>query len=701
MPTLIALLQIAWWPGLPLLRGAALAPEWAGVAGVVALVTAMLLGWRHRRPALVALALEVLFSAGFWILPKEPHLLEPGDALMPAIVAMIVALFHVGAYHTRRTTALVIVGVLTFEAVETGVMEGFGGNVVVTPLLAAGVCSLAAALGYRRARRMREHTAAAGSHPRYWRRDRSATAEQVAQAWQAGSEAVSIERRRLVRELHDEAAHYLTSIVINASAAEVLGAERPDLRDQALKLATSTSRDAHTALNRLVDTLPFEGWPDAPTTDLATLVDDFRQLGQPVIADLPATAPQAAPAAAAYGIAREALTNILRYAPGGTVRLRFSYAGSEAELTVEDDGGDPDTSARTGLGSGRGVQGMRERAQILGGRLEAGPRPDGGWRVHAVLPFSGSTPTDAAVRAKLRWRLAVPTWSSVSRGVGRLLIPFAGPLVLSAALVSEFPPAAVTPTFLALLAHAAPLLLRRRHPWPAFAMVALTSWLGPLLIVTDLAPAESSGQFACLLMVELQAVYVLGSWGRPPALTWLGAVAAAVWSGAVLMVLVELDPAFTGEAGADQWTQQAMVGGVVALMAATLLFPPMFLIWLTGYAAWRRKRRRARDDGAIEAVRVRSAELARDERYRFAAGLRDVVLKHVAAIQSAAERDDLTAVVTSARRALAAMRVLLTRLGRDTAEPRAPALPAPGPASGDTLVTGTHPPAAARASPGS
>jgi signal transduction histidine kinase len=641
-PTLIGLLQFAWWPGWPLLDGAPPAPVPAGVAGAVALATTVLLGRRRHRPALVALALDVVLTAGDWILPEE--------ALLIAAVAMLVALFHVGAHHTGRTTALVILGLVLFDAAETGVRAGLGADLLAIVLLAPCFYGLAAAFGHHRARRAREHP----GPRRFWRRDRSATAEQVAEAWQAGSEAVAAERRRLVRELHDEAAHHLTSIVINAAAAEALGATRPDLRDRALEIAISSSRDTYTALSRLVDTLPFESRPDAAATDLATLVEDFHQLGQPIVADLPATAPPAGTAAAAYGIAREALTNIIRYAPGGTVRLRLSYAEDQAELTVDDDGGDRDTPARTGLGSGRGIRGMRERAEIIGGRLVAGPRPDGGWRVHAILPDSdGTAGDDPAERQARRWQ------------PGRLLVPFAAPLLVAATVASELPRAARIPALLVLLVHASPLLLRRRRPWPAFALVTLSLWLGPLLIATGVTPAGSSGVLACLLVVEVQAVYALGSWGRPPGLTWLGAVVAAASSGALLMVLTRTTLGFAEQDGDYPWWARALVDGLVAAMAAAVLFLPLLLIWLAGYAAWRRKQRRARDDSTIEAVRARSGELARDERYQFAAGLRDIVLKHVVVVRAAAERGDLTAVVPAARQALAAMRILLAGLGRD------------------------------------
>ncbi len=81
---------------------------------------------------------------------------------------------------------------------------------------------------------------------------------------------------------------------------------------------------------------------------------------------------------------QEALTNVVRHSGSRTARVRVAYGSGRLELTVDDDG--PATGTEAG-GTGNGLAGMRERAAALGGTIEAGTRPDGGFRVHAVLPL--------------------------------------------------------------------------------------------------------------------------------------------------------------------------------------------------------------------------------------------------------------------------------------------------------------------------
>ncbi|GIE97209.1 hypothetical protein [Paractinoplanes rishiriensis] len=117
-------------------------------------------------------------------------------------------------------------------------------------------------------------------------------------------------------------AHQLTSIVITVSAAEAAGR-----RDEALEFATRTGRETLTALYELFSAMPPDTLPAPGSSGLVGLVDGFQHLGQSVIAEVPVEEPPPAVTEAVFSIAREALTNTLRYAPGGTVRLAGRAAG--------------------------------------------------------------------------------------------------------------------------------------------------------------------------------------------------------------------------------------------------------------------------------------------------------------------------------------------------------------------------------------
>jgi signal transduction histidine kinase len=92
---------------------------------------------------------------------------------------------------------------------------------------------------------------------------------------------------------------------------------------------------------------------------------------------------------AAYRVVQEALTNVLRHAPAATTAVRIAYRVDDLLLEVTDDGAALTARESGGeRGSGRGLLGLRERVAIYGGSLEAGPQPDGGWRVRATIPLA-------------------------------------------------------------------------------------------------------------------------------------------------------------------------------------------------------------------------------------------------------------------------------------------------------------------------
>ncbi|GIE94118.1 hypothetical protein Ari01nite_15830 [Paractinoplanes rishiriensis] len=646
MPGLLAAAQFAAWPGLPLLRGEPPATLPAIAVSVTVLLTAAALGWRRRRPVAVTVVVAAGIALGTWAAPAEQQFFVPGDALLPFSLASFVAMFGVAARCGRRTTAYTLLGLVALQAAltaaDTGVTSDFPLEVLTGLILYGGV----AAWGRLRGR---------------WIRDRAAAARRLAEARRSEAEAATAERHRLARELHDVTAHHLTSIVVNASAAEMVGDQRPELRPQAVDFARRTGRDTLAALHRLVEILPFDEPRAEAAPGLASLAEDFRGLGQPIGIQLPSSDPPPALAAAAYGIAREALTNTLRYAPGGPVTLLLRYAGEQAELVIDDAGPRDGTAPATGLGGGRGVTGMRERAAALGGTLTAGPRDDGaGWRVRAVLPLTaGDTPAGRFTLSPLVLDLGVLLLV--------LLLPLAGLAV--AVEDGDVEPAAATLILLAQIAHGVPLMWRRTRPWTVLAAVIATAWLGPLLVAADVTPPDGSWLFLFSATAEFVAVAAVASRGARPPLAWLGALAAAGSSGLAVGTLLALEPPTPTEEG-PIFRIAAMV--LVAMVVAVLLAVPMTASVLIGAAARRRRdRRRDREEGGVHAALANAAFHAGIERARVAAGLRDAVLRHAADVPAAAERADLPGVVTAARQALSAMRALLDGLAAPPVAPPA------------------------------
>jgi signal transduction histidine kinase len=207
---------------------------------------------------------------------------------------------------------------------------------------------------------------------------------------------VAEERLRIARDLHDLLAHSITLIGVQTSvAAHVLAAD-PERLDRetvakALDDIAETCRTARGELRTTLEVLREHGPQDTrgplPGLDgLPDLVAAARLAGARVEQDLRVRAdPPPAVGAAAYRIVQEALTNAVRHAgPAPAVRLRLYDEPGALRVSVTDDG----TGPLPGGTPGFGLVGMRERARSVGGTLDAGPRPDGGFEVTAALPLA-------------------------------------------------------------------------------------------------------------------------------------------------------------------------------------------------------------------------------------------------------------------------------------------------------------------------
>ncbi|WP_031020565.1 sensor histidine kinase [Streptomyces sp. NRRL S-1314] len=217
------------------------------------------------------------------------------------------------------------------------------------------------------------------------RSTRIAEAERRAQV---AAQTRAAERARIARELHDVVTHHVTAMVVQAEAARYLAAA-PERLDEALTAVTDTGRRAVADLRHLLDLLNpdhGEGSRTPPAGRLLTLVEQTRRAGQPVEFTEQGT-PAAATGSAdlvAYRVVQEALTNALKYAHGQATSVLVRHSGRDITVEVGTDG--PGTRAVASPGGGRGLAGLRERVDVLGGEFEAGPRPGGGFAVRARIP---------------------------------------------------------------------------------------------------------------------------------------------------------------------------------------------------------------------------------------------------------------------------------------------------------------------------
>ncbi|WNB86168.1 histidine kinase [Cellulomonas sp. ATA003] len=210
---------------------------------------------------------------------------------------------------------------------------------------------------------------------------------------QSAALARAAERAHIAREMHDVVAHSLSVMVALADGADAAFERAPAGSRDAVRQVARTGRSALADMQRVLGALgpgaDHEDHGVAPTeVDLSTVVHRFGTAGMPVTATgLDTTLPDdTSVRLAVTRILGEALTNVLRHAPGAaSVEVAVRRTPDTVEVEVVDSGG---TRTGDGPGTGRGLVGMRERAALLGGYVEAEPRAGGGWRVRAVLPSS-------------------------------------------------------------------------------------------------------------------------------------------------------------------------------------------------------------------------------------------------------------------------------------------------------------------------
>lgn len=219
-------------------------------------------------------------------------------------------------------------------------------------------------------------------------------AEAESEREESARRAVAEERARIARELHDVVAHQMTVMTIQAEGARRVADGADPRVIEALDTIKATGHSALAEMRRLVGLLRENetGSPELaplPTLDdLGPLVEQVRSTGVPVDLTVEGASRPLAEGVglSAYRIVQESLTNAVRHGgPNVSADVAVSYGDDGLDVLVLDTG--RGAAATSGNGGGHGLVGMRERVAVLGGSFEAGPRPGGGYRVHASIPY--------------------------------------------------------------------------------------------------------------------------------------------------------------------------------------------------------------------------------------------------------------------------------------------------------------------------
>jgi signal transduction histidine kinase len=348
-------------------------------AGAAALVSAsaVVLAWRQRYPvAVLALASAITFS--YFVI---------GYADGPIWLALLVAYYTAATRGHRLAAAIAAVAGFGFfpwldYLLRNGPMPSMAGLAALANATnAAGLAGFGAyllvMLGAGEIARIRRERAAAAARFRAEEARRRATEE----------------RLRIARELHDSLGHYLSLISVQSGVALNLNQHLPEQARASLTAVKQASKDALGELRSVLGILrtDADSAPHSPAPALGRLNDlvaHASAAGLEVRAEIEGgfrPLPFGVDAAG-YRIVQEALTNVTRHAGPGTATVRVTYGEDDLTVQVDDDGRGPAGEYRD---SGNGIAGMRERVAALGGQFSAGPRPGGGFRVHAQLPVTG------------------------------------------------------------------------------------------------------------------------------------------------------------------------------------------------------------------------------------------------------------------------------------------------------------------------
>jgi signal transduction histidine kinase len=347
----------------------------------VAVIVGQTIALSTRRVApLRSLAAVLVFTVVFWMSDFPTNF----DAF--SLLAVYAATAHGG--HDRRRVWRAVGG----SVVLLTTIAVLGVVVPSDELPAAAVIGIAAL----------HLTAAIAGQIVYDRRQRLAALEIRAARAETERElatrkAVLDERSRIARELHDVVAHGVSVMVVQAGAAQRLVNSQPELASEALEQIQATGREALIEMRRMLGVLRDEQHdvelaPQPTMDDLDHVVRHCVDAGIPTELIVEGERPPRSVGAemTGYRIVQEALTNVIKHA-GKPARaaVKVTYAPKAIRIEVTDDGkGTTIGDLRAHVG--HGIIGMRERAELFEGTLQAGPRPGGGFRVAATIPLDGT-----------------------------------------------------------------------------------------------------------------------------------------------------------------------------------------------------------------------------------------------------------------------------------------------------------------------
>jgi signal transduction histidine kinase len=411
MPAASRLIVPAWVQDAAIAAGVALLGLASGFgagrnghppAAATALLTAMglVLLPRRRFPGTVV-ALEAALVATLAVMRTS---------LEAAFIAVLVASYSAAVYGSRLL-ARVLLAAAVVAVAGLGIPAGLGADqwlrahYPVPTILAAAGAWLVGLMVRKQLQARTEHITLLAER-----------ADLLA-ARQAESErrAALAERLRIAREMHDIVAHHVSVVVIQAQGAQRVADCDPDRAKTAMADVERTGRTALEEMRRLLGLLrsgePADGEagtadqlagtaqlpdgayrPPQGLADIDILAERLQRAGLGITIvrrgeprDMPDDV-----ALTVYRIVQESLTNVLKHAGPATVTVELEFA-DQLGVTVTDDGRGASAALSAVPGAGRGSAGMRERIAAVGGKLAAGPRPGGGYRVHATIPLEGSS----------------------------------------------------------------------------------------------------------------------------------------------------------------------------------------------------------------------------------------------------------------------------------------------------------------------
>ena len=349
--------------------------EWSGPKAaelVLAIACSVPLAWRRSHPIAVAAIITVgTMVAGAIVAPVQGPF-EP-------FVALELAVYSVGVHSRLRPglatlVAVNVFGVLSWLVVTLHVDGTAYGDWIPALVWTIGVWAIGRVIRGRNARTLELERL---------------TVELEAERDARAREAVTVERARIARELHDVIAHNISVMGVQAAAASrIMQSDEPDVR-RALAAIETTGRETVDEMRRMLGILrrsedELALAPQPSLRDLGALVEQVRAAGLDVVARVEGE-PRQLPAGldlSAYRIVQEALTNALKHAAPAHVEVVVRYSEDAIVLEVVDDG----SGSAGGGGTGNGLVGMRERVALFGGELRVGRGVDGGWALRATLP---------------------------------------------------------------------------------------------------------------------------------------------------------------------------------------------------------------------------------------------------------------------------------------------------------------------------